>query len=269
MQLHPSPVQLRHISEEMHQLFRLGMQQKGLSWDLDLDPALPRCVYLDGVRLRQIFLNLVGNALKFTETGSVTLSIQCQETADPGFVSLQISVTDTGIGIPQAEIKRIFEPFYQVERTSKRRFGGTGLGLSITFRLVELLGGELAVSSQLAQGTRFSFTLPRVEISDNPEPVDEQEALVDWLEEVAEKDPVGFDVPFGIRQPLLLQLQELQQNKSISKIQKYADQLVETGDQLNSQHLVNFGHQLKKAVQSFDIGQINALLDQLKQSLQT
>ncbi len=275
MQLHNSPVQLRQLSEEIHQLFRLSMQQKGLSWELDLDPDLPRCVMLDGVRLRQILLNLVGNALKFTDSGGVKLKMSCVDCAAPETqsepetrVSLNISVSDTGIGIPVAEQARIFEPFYQVERNSQRRFAGTGLGLSITSRFVELLGGKLEVSSEPEKGTCFSFEISHVEIVEVTDVVDEQDELVTWLEAAAEADSDVIELPLAISQPLLTQLQELQQNKSISKIQKFADHLVETAAQIQNTRLAQFGQQLKKALQHFDIGQINALLDQLKQSLQ-
>jgi signal transduction histidine kinase len=265
MQLQLDPVLIRHLADDIFKLFRLGMQEKGLKWELEIDQALPRSLMLDGVRLRQVLLNLVGNALKFTESGGIKLRLICQELDEPGQIGLEIQVEDTGIGMPELELKRIFEPFYQVESTSRRRFGGTGLGLAITRKFVELMGGTLKVSSQLNQGTCFRLVLPRVAIAAEPE---DPHALVEWLEEAAEaQTDKDLEVPAGMRQLLLNQLQELQQNKSISRIQKYADQLVETAAELESQPLQQFGQQLKQALQSFDIGQINALLDQLRQSL--
>lgn len=265
MHLQPTPVQIRQLLEEIHQLFRLGMQEKGLSWELQLDENLPRTVEIDGVRLRQILLNLVGNALKFTAQGGVTLSVSCHERDASHSIDLNFRVQDSGIGIPPQALEQIFEPFYQVESHSQRRFGGTGLGLAITQRLVALMGSRLEVESQLQQGTCFCFELK--EIPYHAESVTLEQELP-WFEVASQDKAVrSLNLSVSRRQPLLQQLLELQQNKSINRIQKFADELLEIGAQLENARLLQFGQELKQAVQVFDIGQINALLDQLRQAL--
>lgn len=129
-----------------------------------LDTRLPRYINADPLRLQQVLTNLLGNALKFTEIGSVTLDVSLLESPPgkaPGdVVWLAISVTDTGIGIPQDQVERIFEAFEQVDSTTNRRFEGTGLGLAITRQLVELMGGHIWASSRLGHGTSMTFHLP-------------------------------------------------------------------------------------------------------------
>ncbi|EKO38982.1 MAG: PAS domain S-box [Solidesulfovibrio magneticus str. Maddingley MBC34] len=141
-------------------LFSLPAREKGLSLSVGLDPALPESLWADEARLRQILFNLVGNAVKFTDAGGVSVHIApASRKFDAGF-HLLITVTDTGIGIPDDDLGVIFEPFGQVEGVYVRRFGGAGLGLSIVRRLVGLMGGEIAVASELGQGTSIHVSLP-------------------------------------------------------------------------------------------------------------
>ncbi|TCO80728.1 PAS domain S-box-containing protein [Plasticicumulans lactativorans] len=122
----------------------------------DIDPALPRALRGDPLRLQQVLLNLAGNAVKFTERGEVVVSVR-RLAADP--VRLEFAVRDTGIGIPPERIAAIFEGFTQAEASTTRRYGGTGLGLAISQRLVRLMGGELVVESRPGVGSRFRFTV--------------------------------------------------------------------------------------------------------------
>ncbi|GAA3033797.1 PAS domain S-box-containing protein [Actinokineospora globicatena] len=123
-------------------------------------PELPIRLRGDAGRLRQVLLNLLGNAVKFTERGSVVLRAELQGVDDDGRVRICFAVEDTGIGIAVAELPSLCEPFSQVETAANRRFGGTGLGLAITRELVGLMGGELEVASEPGRGSRFSFTMP-------------------------------------------------------------------------------------------------------------
>lgn len=129
---------------------------KGLALNVHLDPSLPLARTGDPNRLQQIFINLLSNSIKFTETGSVSLSIAAGAAAD-GLV--EITVADTGIGIPQEKVATIFRDFSQAEASTARRYGGTGLGLGIVRRLVELMGGRVDVESELGKGTKFHVSL--------------------------------------------------------------------------------------------------------------
>ncbi|MGD0127680.1 MAG: PAS domain S-box protein [Terriglobia bacterium] len=133
-------------------------QQKGLELCLDISSDVPAVVRGDPGRLRQIIVNLLANATKFTEHGEILLAVE-KESADPENLSLHFSVRDTGIGIPPEKRALIFEPFAQADGSAKRRFNGTGLGLSICARLVEMMGGRIWLESDVGKGSAFHFTV--------------------------------------------------------------------------------------------------------------
>ncbi len=140
---------------------------KGLSLLTYIDPAIPPTLLGDPVRLRQILFNLGGNAIKFTESGRIVLRAALSGTG-PETAGLQIEVTDTGIGIPDAARRRLFQPFTQAESSTTRRFGGTGLGLSISRRLAALMGGEIGVESTPGTGSTFWLSLSLDRAPDSP-----------------------------------------------------------------------------------------------------
>jgi signal transduction histidine kinase/CheY-like chemotaxis protein len=131
--------------------------QKGLELNLDVRPDVPDVLAGDAGRLRQVILNLVGNAVKFTERGEVTVRVGV-ESQDAGAVTLHVAVADTGIGIPADKLRMIFEPFTQADSSTTRRHGGTGLGLTICARLVEMMGGRVWAESTVGVGSTFHFT---------------------------------------------------------------------------------------------------------------
>lgn len=152
------------IAENTLELLRPRAVQKGLTLTLNPHADIPDVLRTDGVRLRQVLLNLVNNAIKFTPTGTVSLVVRGIEasgnaaTVDNGWV--QFDVIDTGIGIAAEHLAQIFEPFYQVEHGENRRYAGTGLGLAISRRLIEQMGGTLTVSSQWGKGSTFTVKVP-------------------------------------------------------------------------------------------------------------
>jgi len=163
------PVELFTLCQELGQVFSQVMREKGLAFELKLGPTLPARVFLDEVRMRQMLLNLIGNAVKFTEQGRITLALNAVGN-DPT-VQLTVSVEDTGIGIPEDQLDSIFGAFDQLRGQSAAKYGGTGLGLAITKKLVEMMGGEIQVQSSLGKGSRFDLILPAVEVL---QPADEQ-----------------------------------------------------------------------------------------------
>ncbi len=141
---------------EASELLTFQANVKGLQLSSDVDPRLPDAVVGDPGRLRQVLINLGGNAVKFTASGQVILRVRCAE-QDHSRVELVFEVEDTGIGIPASKLPDLFNPFSQADATMARRYGGTGLGLSISKRLVELMGGTMEVHSQEGLGSCFRF----------------------------------------------------------------------------------------------------------------
>ncbi|MFC6520413.1 EAL domain-containing protein [Undibacterium arcticum] len=149
---------LRKLLDEVIELLAGQVQQKGLELGYLLSSGVPDRIKGDSLRLRQVLLNLIGNAVKFTEHGEVAVRISC--TADSfDRISLRFEVSDTGIGMDQDTARHVFESFSQADRSTTRKYGGTGLGLTISKQLAELMGGEIGVVSQLGQGTTFWLTI--------------------------------------------------------------------------------------------------------------
>lgn len=150
--------QLSDFVEDIRVLLEPGVSQKGLAFDVQIDRCLPETFLTDPLRLRQCLVNLLGNAMKFTTDGTITLSIRAQHRE--GRPHIRFDVEDTGIGIPKDKQSRIFQPYSQAESAIERMYGGTGLGLTITKKLTELLGGEISVASEPGKGSVFSIILP-------------------------------------------------------------------------------------------------------------
>jgi signal transduction histidine kinase len=153
------PMSLPAIANSVSALFRANAESKGLSLLLDVDPHLGEQVIGDAQRLKQVLLNLVGNAIKFTERGSVTLRLR-RLSSPEGRARVAFVVVDSGVGIPADALKRLFQPFQQVDvGAGNRRPGGTGLGLVISQRIVEAMGGRIDVESEPGLGSTFHFLL--------------------------------------------------------------------------------------------------------------
>ncbi|NQT15277.1 MAG: response regulator, partial [Planctomycetes bacterium] len=155
--LHSAPFDLRETLGDTMKSLGLRAHSKGLEFACRIRPEVLDRLLGDAGRLRQVAVNLVGNAIKFTETGEVVLEVRQQSRADDHTV-LHFSVTDTGIGIPGEKHKVIFEAFEQADSSTTRRFGGTGLGLAISSKLVSFMDGRIWVESQLGRGSTFHFT---------------------------------------------------------------------------------------------------------------
>ena len=157
-ELDPTPFDLNDCVAEVIKTLAVRADSKRIRLDYDVDPGVPRRVVGDRNRLRQVLVNLIGNAIKFTREGEVQLSVS-QAAAAGEELMLQFAVRDTGIGIPQNRLEQIFRAFEQADSSMTRRFGGTGLGLAISSKLVELMGGRIWVDTVLDQGSTFQFTV--------------------------------------------------------------------------------------------------------------
>ncbi len=152
--LESAPFDVRLTVEEVAELVSAAARQKALDLIVRMAPDVPRHVVGDLGRLRQVLINLAGNAVKFTARGHVLIDVECRQRTDQE-ASLRFAVTDTGIGIPEEHLTRVFDRFTQVDTSTTRRYGGTGLGLAISRELVTLMGGTLSVRSRLVEGSTF------------------------------------------------------------------------------------------------------------------
>ena len=169
LELEQLDVDLRDTFEDVARLLSIQAHAKGLELTAQIDATLPDLVKGDAGRIRQILLNLAGNAIKFTTQGEVSLEIKVLSTGEHG-TTVRCEVRDTGIGIPADRLESLFAPFMQVDTSTTRRFGGTGLGLSIVRRLVELMGGDTGVESVEGRGSLFWFTAHFAPVLDSTQP---------------------------------------------------------------------------------------------------
>ena len=153
-----TPMSLHSVVASATALFRANAESRGLSITLQLGDGVPDGVIGDAPRLKQVLLNLLGNGVKFTEKGSITLSVSAEQ-ADPKHSRVRFAVQDTGIGMPAHALEQVFQPFHQIDSTRSRLRGGTGLGLAISQRITEAMGGRIEVQSRLGLGSVFSFRL--------------------------------------------------------------------------------------------------------------
>jgi len=162
LELDVAPFSLRHMLGHIARILAVRAGEKGLRFYSNVPADIPDDVLGDRNRLQQVLLNLAGNAIKFTEQGEVEIRVRTmtRDTATRDTAAyLEFAVRDTGIGIPAATVERLFQPFVQADASTARRFGGTGLGLSICRDLVQLMGGQIRVESELGEGSTFSFAL--------------------------------------------------------------------------------------------------------------
>jgi PAS domain S-box-containing protein len=170
------PVNPFGLINEIRQIFLLKINEKNLDFIIDVDEEIPESLILDEVRVRQVIFNLIGNAIKFTDKGYVRFQVKKISTPDDtSKIDLEVTVEDTGIGIPADQHKVIFDAFQQTSGQSTRKYGGTGLGLSISKRLVEMMGGNIQLKSEVGKGSRFTFTLHDVVVGASIERPDEDD----------------------------------------------------------------------------------------------
>lgn len=160
----PQPMSPREIANNVVELLAARAFAKGIGLGCTVDPAVPQLISADPGRVRQVLLNLIGNAIKFTDTGGVVLEIERVRTQSVD--RIRFTVSDTGPGLAASDLERIFEEFEQADGTSTRRHGGAGLGLAISRRLVKAMGGDITASSQLGEGSKFTFEIPATDASE-------------------------------------------------------------------------------------------------------
>ncbi len=200
LEIRPETVHLKTIFDEIQSIFSLKTREKGVQLQTHIDANIPAIVLIDGTRLRQILFNLVGNAVKFTHKGSISvlLTTVVKERAESKTLDLLVEVRDTGIGIPPEIRQRIFELFHQ---QNPQYFGGTGLGLTIARRLVVMMNGTISVESTVDEGTVFQVSLPGVSV------VNAEEVIIEEKE--------TFDMPIHFNGATILLVEDNASNKDV------------------------------------------------------
>ncbi|MFH1075963.1 MAG: two-component regulator propeller domain-containing protein, partial [Pseudomonadota bacterium] len=267
MTINYAETNLKMIFLEIEQIFSPKVTEKGLRFIVDIDKDLPPILMLDEIRLRQILLNLAGNAVKFTEKGYIRLAAdKNQGYGDVSRIDLIISVEDTGIGIPEDQREIIFESFKQQEGQDVSKFGGTGLGLAICKKLVEIMDGHISVSSGVGEGSTFEVILRGVAVpsgeaslieeksydlkSIKPEVKKDEGSLNAFVNESIERP---FDLIYILNDNVLPIFQSLKDSMIIGKVMELGKMLHQAGVEHNSRELVVFSGELNAFAEAFDI----------------
>jgi CheY-like chemotaxis protein/two-component sensor histidine kinase len=179
LQLSYEGINLRALINDIQQIFSVKATEKGIQLLATVDESVPEAIAFDEVRLRQILFNMVGNAIKFTEQGHVSIQVSSSWSADQK-IQLVLQIQDTGIGIALENQTRIFDIFTQSEGQSTRKYGGTGLGLTITRRLTEMLGGSIELTSELGKGSIFTLIFPSVIIETHTHHISKHHQDIDF-----------------------------------------------------------------------------------------
>lgn len=239
MNLNEHSFDLHKCVEDVIDLFAGKSVATGINLYYEIDPSLPELIITDSVRLRQVLINLLNNALKFTDEGEVYLKIYPQERSEEN-VKITFEVRDTGIGISQTEIPRLFKPFSQVDSSSTRKFGGTGLGLVISQRLVNLMKGSIEVDSEEGKGSLFSFT-----IEAGMKPLQQATSVPDTFPDQGEKSILLLDSHQTNQRILKTQLEAWKFSATVADTENKALELLSSD---HAFHLVIMDDQIPDAI---------------------
>nr|NJM03057.1 hypothetical protein [Desulfobacula sp.] len=283
--VHHKAFNIRGLFLEIKEMFAKPAEQKGLAFELDLPPRVPDILILDENRLRQIVVNITGNAVKFTDNGGVRVGVDyLPDASGKGPGDLLICIEDTGMGVHEEEKDAIFGMFSQQEHQDANKYGGTGLGLTISKRLAEIMNGSITVESVLNRGSRFLIHIRQVEQAAltgcDPDPGDA--GAVDLAFETACIQTAGIsDSPFSpdtlgrMRQlqDRLMHLEktvwaDLKQAMVIDDILIFADSLKELAKQFDYPCLDRYAESLARQAKKFDMVQLPAGLDHYPQLIQ-
>lgn len=287
--LHYTYFDIRRLLDEIRNVFSLRVAIKGIRYLEVLDKKFPAEIRFDEIRLRQILINLVGNAVKFTHEGEIRIMVKAlgkRKNQDPK-MKLEIKVMDTGIGIPENSFRLIFESFRQHSQLNSRKYGGTGLGLAITKRLVEAMKGDITVESQIGKGSIFTISFPAVHYSEVSSNVFEKSpglqytaengdipAVFSQLEEKSEK--YLFDNQFDLNlmkeadyhllvrrfdQELTAQWRMYKKKQPLKEIQSFAQEIISLGQRFKLGFIAEYGEQLLSTIENFDIEEMRLKLD--------
>ncbi len=268
MRLDYSPVSVRRLLDDVRHIFDLRAREQGITLEVSVGSDMPVAMVLDETRFRQVLFNLVGNAIKFTHEGGVTVRAEVEPVRDETgkgsehpVYKLTVRVQDSGIGIQPDQLEHIFDAFEQQEGQNARRYGGTGLGLAISRKLARMMGGDLEVESEPGKGSVFTLTLPRVEVTgeqaeDEGETKESERLLAQtlsiqergWLREQLTAD-------FGD------EWRAVRESGDPEEMKDFAQRVLEWGQRYRSRSVTRYGEKLLTDVDAFNLDAVNASLE--------
>ena len=275
MSVDNEPMNIHTLFHELNQIFNLGITRKGLQFIFDVSPDLPAIIFLSEIRLRQVLVNLIGNAVKFTHEGHIRLQAGVTP-VDPNHIRLVITVEDTGIGIEPDQQELIFEAFQQQNRQDVKKFGGTGLGLTISKRLTEMMGGKITLHSRVNEGSSFTISFDQVLVQTcaaNSEKIPFSPQVIENIERnetVHEKtERMAPELLAALENDYLSDWENVIKNNSIREISEFGKKMHTLGKTHNFQQLTNYGQKILIAAQEFDIQELNHLLQEMPKLIQS
>jgi CheY-like chemotaxis protein len=240
LELHPEPTDTREICDFIRTLFSEPAAKRGIKLECHVASDLPHALLIDRIRLRQILVNLVGNAVKFTDKGSVDVRVFWEKQETSSQITLVIEVLDTGVGIPKDKLDSVFKPFVQSGAHQEKEKQGTGLGLSIVKRLTEIMGGTVTVASVLGKGSAFHLRFPHTPISAR---------LAESEKGEKPNEPVDFN---ELRPSSMLVVDDNQTNRNLIK-EMFSDSHHRLTFALSGEEAVNFAKKSKPDIVLLDI----------------
>ncbi|MGM0650957.1 MAG: PAS domain-containing sensor histidine kinase, partial [Bacteroidota bacterium] len=272
MSIYPEITNIKKLVEDIAQIFSLKIQQKGLRLDIYIDPAIPDYIIIDELRTRQTLLNIIGNAVKFTDKGYIRVSITKEKSLPDNKINMVCHIEDTGIGIPAEHQNKIFEAFKQQSNQTTRKYDGTGLGLSITKHLMEIQGGSISVKSKPGKGSIFSLHFKNIKIP--------QKVILPEQELKETKKSHVRDKPLHIPSPQLTKSirhhfsekfkqksETIENSGNMSKIKNLGEEIQAYGNKNNNTFFLNIGNDLSKAAEKIDIEEITDIFARLNDVL--
>lgn len=281
LDIHYSIVDLKALLKDIQQIFALEASRKGIAFISHVADDLPPGLLLDEIRLRQVLLNIVGNAVKFTETGYIRLTAELRPTGIHPLVDICILIEDTGIGISEKEIETIFDSFRQPTNQDSTRYGGTGLGLSISRRLIEMMNGRIQVESAAGKGSTFKITIKNVTVKslegDMSAKTSHHEDM--HFEQSRVQLPDDFKADFAaplsltawdglprlidiFESDFLKQWESFKSRQPINDVKAFAERIMELGDNYDIRFLRDYGERLIFYVDNFEVEGIRSMLHQ-------
>lgn len=285
MEVSPVPLNVRNLINDVQQIFSLKAEKKGIDLYVNVDSCVPAVIRMDEVRLRQVLFNLVGNAVKFTEKGSISINVKTTNNdAANHLTDLTIMVTDTGIGIEEEDMEFIFDPFYQKAPLRIAKQEGTGLGLAISRRFVQMMNGEIKVDSKPGEGTQFSVVLHNVSVlkakkhktlveeatTEIKKDKNKTQKSIEYYEsqdfldlirrEIREHSGSDHNAQIFLDDKIWWEFDKIADILGFEEVKDFAQNLLELAQKENLPNLASFTSKLRDEARAFNVVGINQLL---------